>query len=383
MACPQELALARRLLSGAGEKRVRVQGHVVMGAGAKQVAARRPPACFVTVRRDARVARLRTTVVGCPDGGVDSRPVADVAAMDLLVILVRHLRLLVARVVRDVEDLRQLIHDVSHGVHLHQDLAAVVQDGQHVQRAGLALEADHALEELLEGHVAVAVIEQVEERLDLVRLELHVVEKRHVLWVIHELGEFLPRDHAVHGRVGGYEDLPHLHRERLRLLVLQLHHHLGVGGRDGQRLLQEECRDDTDDREDHASDIQREEAGVPRRDVLDERPHPSRPAAAEGDLEHGPQCLGGGAVVRVAPQAMLHCLAVVADELLEGLAHEEGGHEHEGAEDKHGPEEAHEAGEDGTDEHAQLVAELHGADETQGPHQLHVAEDAHEAQVPC
>mmetsp|Transcript_80938 Transcript_80938/g.212469 ORF Transcript_80938/g.212469 Transcript_80938/m.212469 type:complete len:276 (-) Transcript_80938:611-1438(-) len=135
------------------------------------------------------------------------------------------------------------------------------------------------------------------------------------------------------------------------------------------------------DREHDTADVAEEEDGVPRGDALDDIAAFPGPSAAEGDLEHGPQSLARRAVVLVHPQPRLFVLLFVLDEVLEGLTQEEGGHQHEGAEDNHGPEQACEAGQDRSDENAQRAAELHGTDEPQGPHELAVADDADEAQV--
>mmetsp|Transcript_24833 Transcript_24833/g.73899 ORF Transcript_24833/g.73899 Transcript_24833/m.73899 type:complete len:481 (+) Transcript_24833:224-1666(+) len=265
-----------------------------------------------------------------------------------------------------------LLQPQGHRLAQAEDLPAVVQDGQDVRFTCLPLDAQEAGEELVEGDLPVAVVEEVEELVHLVDLQLQGLEVVPGALVLQHDLELLVRDEAVLGGVALFEELLEL-RNRLGLLRCLLHHlHLGVLGRHRQSVPEEQRRDDPDHREDDAGHVECEEEGVPDGDLGHQGRHPRRPAAAEGDLEHGPERLGRVAVSLLDPQPVGHVVRFVHEEALERLATEDRRHQHEDEEDDHGPDERHDARHNGLDQDAQAGAELHGPHEAQRLHQLHV-----------
>mmetsp|Transcript_59609 Transcript_59609/g.153527 ORF Transcript_59609/g.153527 Transcript_59609/m.153527 type:complete len:348 (+) Transcript_59609:132-1175(+) len=238
------------------------------------------------------------------------------------------------------------------------DPAHLPHEDRHVQASRGALEAVHALHELLQGYlVASVVLDEVVEGVGVPNLELHGGEPHLHAGLLQDVLELLPRDETVAAGVRFLEKTQHPLEVALHRSVLLDHHHLLVGRRHVHRLVHEHPGDHLYDGEAHDHLVDDHGHAPPLAHVLDEHARGWYPVS-QRQLEHRQQGPAEGAVVLVDILALGEILAAVQDVRLEH-AREEQRHRHLTRQDEDdGPEEDREAGADGADQKMESLEDL-------------------------
>mmetsp|Transcript_26887 Transcript_26887/g.63068 ORF Transcript_26887/g.63068 Transcript_26887/m.63068 type:complete len:258 (-) Transcript_26887:1043-1816(-) len=222
-------------------------------------------------------------------------------------------------------------------VHLGRQLLQICPNRHGIHCPGIAFASEDAIYELVQRHLAITIINDVEEHGSFLHIKVEDVEVSRDLWVGEQLIEPLFANRAITTLINGLEDsLQLLHV--FGLLVHSVHHQLlGVILSGVERIFQKSRRYHSDDGEDHKRDIQQEKENVRVAHFLHHRPCVSRPVPCEGHLIQCIKRTVRGAIPRPDPQSIIGVCLLVLYEDEEKVPHHQSTHRHEHGQQDHGP----------------------------------------------